>query len=59
VSWGIGIFRTGALDASACGSLVQVFVDRDDHQPVDIPVPVREALQQLLCQNEESPVSQE
>lgn len=47
VRYELGIFRAGEDQASAQGYFVHVFVDRARRRPVDIPPPMRSALQRL------------
>ena len=48
VTWGIAVFADGADQASAHGSFVHVFVDRESGRPVPIPAPIRDALERIL-----------
>ena len=48
VRYGIGIFATGAAEASAQGWFVHVFVDRETRRPAPIPDRMRAALTRLL-----------
>lgn len=50
VQYGIGIFREGEDTASAHGSFVHVFVDRESEKPTPIPESLREALQRIAAQ---------
>jgi acyl-CoA thioester hydrolase len=43
----IGLFREGGDDAIADGWFVHVFVDRERRRPVEIPPPLRKALERL------------
>jgi acyl-CoA thioester hydrolase len=47
VRYEVGIFKAGAGLVSAQGHFVHVYVDRASQRPVDIPVPVRNALTAL------------
>ena len=47
VRYEIGIFREGEEVAAATGHFVHVFVDRETHRPVPMPVQIREALARL------------
>jgi acyl-CoA thioester hydrolase len=47
VRYEVGIFKAGAGLVSAQGHFVHVYVDRSSQRPVDIPVPVRDALTAL------------
>jgi acyl-CoA thioester hydrolase len=47
VRYEVGIFRAGEEQASAQGYFVHVFVDRARRRPVDIPPPMRSALERL------------
>jgi acyl-CoA thioester hydrolase len=47
VRYEVGIFKAGAGLVSAQGHFVHVYVDRASQRPVDIPVPVRDALTAL------------
>ena len=48
VEYGIGIFKKGALNASAMGTFTHVFVDRSTDKSVPIPSQIRSALQAIL-----------
>jgi acyl-CoA thioester hydrolase len=48
VTYGIAIFADGDELASAHGHFVHVFVDRAARTPVEIPAPLRLALEQLV-----------
>jgi acyl-CoA thioester hydrolase len=47
VTYGIGIFREGQVEAAANGHFVHVFVDRQTRRPVPIPDTIRQALARL------------
>jgi acyl-CoA thioester hydrolase len=47
VRYEVGIFRTGSPTAAAQGHFVHVFVDRVTRKPVEIPHPLRGALERL------------
>jgi acyl-CoA thioester hydrolase len=47
VRYEIALFGAGAADPAATGWFVHVFVDRAERKPVDIPAPVRAALERL------------
>jgi acyl-CoA thioester hydrolase len=47
VRYEIGLFGEGADTPAAEGWFVHVFVDRGERRPVEIPAPVREALERL------------
>ncbi len=47
VRYEIGLFRPGTEHPVASGWFVHVFVDRESRRPVDIPVPIRAALERL------------
>ncbi|WP_097460718.1 acyl-CoA thioesterase [Mangrovitalea sediminis] len=47
VTYGVGIFKAGASEASAFGEFVHVFVDRQTQKPVAIPTPIRAALERI------------
>jgi acyl-CoA thioester hydrolase len=47
VRYEIGLFGEGADEAAATGWFVHVFVDRAQRRPVDIPPPLRAALERL------------
>jgi acyl-CoA thioester hydrolase len=46
----IGLFREGAEKPAATGWFVHVFVDRERRRPVEVPPPLREALERLRGQ---------
>jgi acyl-CoA thioester hydrolase len=48
VRYEIGLFREGSDDPAALGWFVHVFVDRAERRPVEIPAPIRDALQRLV-----------
>jgi acyl-CoA thioester hydrolase len=48
VRYEIGLFGEGAEEPAAEGWFVHVFVDRDTRRPVEIPAPVRAALERLV-----------
>ena len=48
VEYGIGIFKKGALNASAMGTFTHVFVDRSTDKSVPIPSQIRSALEAIL-----------
>ena len=48
VRYEIGLFQSGAHEASADGHFVHVFVEREGNRPVPVPVPIRVALERLL-----------
>ncbi len=47
VRYEVGLFRPGAEHPAASGWFVHVFVSRDERRPVDIPAPLRAALERL------------
>ena len=47
VRYEIGIFGEGVEEPSATGWFVHVFVERESRRPVEIPAPLRAALEQL------------
>ena len=47
VRYEIGLFREDAEEPAATGWFVHVFVDRSSRRPVDIPAPIRAALERL------------
>src|SRR4051812_3568344 len=49
VRYEIGLREQGAADAAAEGWFVHVFVDRESRRPVDIPGPLRSALESLAA----------
>jgi acyl-CoA thioester hydrolase len=49
VRYEIGLFARGEPAAAACGHFVHVYVDRATRRPVDLPAPLRAALQPLLA----------
>ena len=54
VRYEIGLFRPGVEDPAAIGWFVHVFVDRDTRRAAEIPAPVREALDRLSVEDDES-----
>jgi acyl-CoA thioester hydrolase len=48
VRYEIGLFAAGRDDPAAMGWVVHVFVDRDARRAVEIPAPLRAALEQLV-----------
>ena len=48
VRYEIGLFAAGRDDPAATGWFVHVFVDRDARRAVEIPAPLRAALEQLV-----------
>lgn len=47
VRYEIGLFKQGAASAAADGHFVHVFVTRADMRPVEIPPPIRAALERI------------
>ena len=47
VRYEIAIFKQGAETAAAQGHFVHVYVDRDTRRPVDLPAPLRAALEPI------------
>ena len=47
VCYELGIFQMGALEASAQGRFVHVFVDRLTRRPVELPALLRQSLERL------------
>ena len=47
VRYEIGLFRQGDEEAAATGWFVHVFVEREDRRSVEIPPPLRSALERL------------
>jgi acyl-CoA thioester hydrolase len=47
VRYAIGIFREGAARAAAQGHFVHVYVERASQRPVEVPEPVRRALEPI------------
>ena len=50
VRYGVGLFTAGDDAACAAGTVVHVFVDRGASGPVEIPGPIRGALEAILRQ---------
>ena len=48
VRYELALFRPGADEPSATGWFVHVFVERASRRPVDIPEPLRAALERLI-----------
>ena len=48
VRYEIALFAEGSDAAAAQGHFVHVYVDRDTRRPVDLPVPLRAALEPIL-----------
>jgi acyl-CoA thioester hydrolase len=48
VRWEVGLFAAGEALSAAHGHFVHVYVDRATRRPVDLPLPLRAALQDLL-----------
>lgn len=48
VRYEVGLFEKGAPASAAGGHFVHVYVDRATRRPVDLPAPLRAALQPLL-----------
>jgi acyl-CoA thioester hydrolase len=48
VRYELGLFREGEEASAATGWFVHVFVDRETRRAVDIPPPLRDALQRLV-----------
>jgi acyl-CoA thioester hydrolase len=48
VRYEIGLYRDGAAEPAATGWFVHVFVDRAQRRPIDIPAPLRAALERLV-----------
>jgi acyl-CoA thioester hydrolase len=48
VRYEIGLFRDGSGEPAATGWFVHVFVDREQRRAVDIPPPLRAALERLV-----------
>ena len=49
VRYEIGLFREGVAEAAAIGWFAHVFVDRSTRRPVEIPPPLRSALERLVA----------
>jgi acyl-CoA thioester hydrolase len=49
VHYGVALFAAGDDVARAAGMVVHVFVDRESSTPVQIPEPIRQALQAIAC----------
>ncbi|HEY1078331.1 MAG TPA: thioesterase family protein [Fontimonas sp.] len=54
VRYEIGLFAEGSPKAAADGWFVHVFVDRDTRRAVELPAPLRSALERLLVPHAES-----
>ncbi len=52
VRYEIALFRQGADEAAATGWFVHVFVEREDRRSVEIPPPLRSALERLAVAGE-------
>lgn len=50
ITYGVGLFRAGAAEASALARFVHVCVDRDSHRPVPTPPALKAALAALAPQ---------
>jgi acyl-CoA thioester hydrolase len=48
VRYEIGLFKDGVAEPAASGEFVHVFVDRETRRPVEIPPPLRAALERLV-----------
>jgi acyl-CoA thioester hydrolase len=48
VRYEIGLFKEGAPETAAEGHFVHVFVERASMSPVEIPDPIRAALEKLV-----------
>jgi acyl-CoA thioester hydrolase len=48
VHYGVGAFAAGDDAARASGTVVHVFVDRGESRPVEVPEPVRRALEAIV-----------
>ena len=48
VRYGLGLFAVGDDAARAAGTVVHVFVDRATSRPVDVPGPLRRALEAIV-----------
>ena len=48
VRYELGLFREGADEPAATGWFIHVFVDREHRRPVEIPGPLRAALERLV-----------
>ncbi len=48
VRYEIGLYREGSDEPAAEGWFVHVFVDRETRRPVEIPAPLRAALERLV-----------
>ena len=48
VRYEIGLFKADSNEASAQGHYVHVYVDREGRRPTKIPLPMREALENIL-----------
>lgn len=56
VRYEIAIFRQGAESAAAQGHFVHVYVDRESRRPVELPAPLRAALEAIrIPSNMEAP----
>ena len=56
VRYEIAIFRPGVETAAAQGHFVHVYVDRETRRPVDLPAPLRAALETIrIASNTETP----
>jgi acyl-CoA thioester hydrolase len=52
VRYELALFRPGSAGPAATGWFVHVFVDRESRRPVDIPEPIRLALERLVVATE-------
>ncbi|MBP6691726.1 MAG: hypothetical protein KA162_04775, partial [Xanthomonadales bacterium] len=55
VRYEIGLFRAGSDAPAADGWFVHVFVDRATRRPVELPAPLRAALERLLVPQAATP----
>jgi acyl-CoA thioester hydrolase len=55
VRYEIGLFRAGSAAPAADGWFVHVFVDRATRRPVELPAPLRAALERLLVPQAATP----
>jgi acyl-CoA thioester hydrolase len=52
VRYEVGLFATGQPHSAAAGHFVHVYVDRATRRPVELPAPLRAALQTLVLPHE-------
>ena len=48
ITYGVSVFKKGAISAAAYGEFIHVLVDRNTNKPVPIPENIRQKIQSLM-----------